>query len=409
MQPPSGAGAGAAPADVATRESDGRHKLNYLQGLRGCAAVVVVLHHYVIAFYPGAIFDGAPRHTALEQAFLRTPLGAFISGRPMVCLFFILSGYVLSLPYFGPSARSLGDLWAAAVKRPIRLVGLVIATMLASLLLARGGCYFDGPAGALTGAGPQPVFSLGWPSFLRDLRNPFASGTTYNESLWTITTELIGSYLVFGLVLLVRRGRFHWWLYLLAGALLLRHSLYLGFVLGVLCADLATRFPAAGRNRPWVTVSLTIVGVYLAGYPRSLEAQHFSATCYAWLPPLADLDYYAIAGAFGLFLAVLVSPWWQSRFASGAAVYLGRVSFALYAVHLLILRSVACWIFLQLYARSSYAVAVALSLLGSAPFLVLISHGLTVWFDEPAVRAANAWGRLCRRGFDRARRARATS
>jgi peptidoglycan/LPS O-acetylase OafA/YrhL len=147
----------------------------------------------------------------------------------------------------------------------------------------------------------------------------------------------------------------------------------------------------------------------LAGYPRALEAQHFSSTCYAWLPQLPDIDYYAIAGAFCLFLAVLISPWWQSRFASAAAVYLGRVSFALYAAHLLIIRSVACWIFLQLHARTSYAAAAALGLLGSMPFLVLISHGLTVWFDEPVVRAANAWARFCRRGFDRVRRAGVTS
>jgi len=394
MTPSSGARAGAAPADVARRESDGRRKLDYFQGLRGWAAAVVVVHHFVIAFYPGAIFDGSPRHSSLEQVFLRTPLGAFISGRPMVCLFFILSGYVLSLPYFGPSARLRRDLWAAGIKRPVRLAGLVVAMMLASFLLARGGLYFDEAARVVTGTGPQPVFSLRWSSLLADLRNPFASSPTYDQSLWTITTELIGSYLVFGLVLLAGRGRIRWWLYVIVGALLIRQSLYLGFILGVLCAELSARYPSFGRGRPWVVVALTLVGIYLAGYPRALAPQHFPSTIYAWLPSIPDIDYYAVAGACCCFLAVLISPWWQRRFASALAVYLGRVSFALYAVHLLILRSLTSWLFLQLDGRLSYAAAFAISLVASVPFLMLIAHLLTVWLDEPVVRAANAWARF---------------
>ena len=76
-------------------------KIIYLQGLRGTAALGVVLHHFFCAFYPMAVFATGPSHWQWEKLFWSTPLGLLIAGRSLICLFFILSGYVLSLPYFG--------------------------------------------------------------------------------------------------------------------------------------------------------------------------------------------------------------------------------------------------------------------------------------------------------------------
>src|SRR5208282_6448472 len=108
-------------------------KLHYLQGLRGIAALTVAVHHYFCAFYPATVFGTGPRHGNWEELFWRSPLGIFSSGISPVCIFFILSGFVLSLPFFGEGAMDAQRLIGAILKRPVRLVGLVAAMMTASM------------------------------------------------------------------------------------------------------------------------------------------------------------------------------------------------------------------------------------------------------------------------------------
>ncbi|OYW75825.1 MAG: hypothetical protein B7Z37_11575 [Verrucomicrobia bacterium 12-59-8] len=74
-------------------------RYEHLDGLRGLAASAVVLAHFVSALYPhGTTGGAAPLHGGWEQAFLYPPLGLLVAGHFAVCLFFLLSGYVLALP-----------------------------------------------------------------------------------------------------------------------------------------------------------------------------------------------------------------------------------------------------------------------------------------------------------------------
>jgi len=73
------------------RTSRGEGRLFQLDALRGLAAVAVVTYHFrILAF-----------NTPLNW---RTRI--FFSGQEAVILFFLLSGYVLSLPYWGTKSRS---------------------------------------------------------------------------------------------------------------------------------------------------------------------------------------------------------------------------------------------------------------------------------------------------------------
>jgi peptidoglycan/LPS O-acetylase OafA/YrhL len=396
MRSPSAAGVSPQSANVATVESDGRRKLQYLQGLRGCAALVVVLHHYAGAFYPQAIFGSGIAHAGWEEWMWRTPLGAGVSGRPPVCLFFILSGYVLSLPYFGPSARPTRSLGAAMIKRPIRLGGLVMATMICAMILSRLGLYFEGAVAPISGSSwlqTQPEITGSWLHFLADLMRPFSASAAYNQPLWTITVELIGSYLTFGFLLFFRLSRLRWWFYGLL-ALIFHDSLYLCFGLGVISADLKTLIGPAKTAPAGVTAILVAAGVYFAGYPRGIAPNQIEQSWHAALPRLSDPDPYAIVGAFLCFIAVLLTPALQRFFSRPGLVYLGRISFALYAFHLLLLRSASSWCFLQFSGRWSYNVAVLLTLIVSVPLVGLVAHVATLQVDEPVMRWANAWARF---------------
>jgi len=72
-------------------------ELRYFTGLRGLSCLVVVLAHMVVAFYP-ALYTGKPAqaHHGWESALANSPAGLLCAGNFMVCIFFVLSAYVLS-------------------------------------------------------------------------------------------------------------------------------------------------------------------------------------------------------------------------------------------------------------------------------------------------------------------------
>ena len=78
-------------------------KIRYLDGLRGLAAFEVVFHHFILAFYP-ALFagPGVPTHLAPgQEVFVSgSVLNLLYDGNFAVCIFFVLSGYVLSHKFF---------------------------------------------------------------------------------------------------------------------------------------------------------------------------------------------------------------------------------------------------------------------------------------------------------------------
>lgn len=375
-------------------------KITYLQGLRGTAALWVVLHHFFCAFYPMAVFATGPSHWQWEKLFWSTPLGLLIAGRSLICLFFILSGYVLSLPYFGAGAKDLAQLCAAMVKRPFRLVGLVALTMIASVMLLNGHFYHNAQVAEISGSewlGAQSSTPVGYWHFLVDLiSNPFWNGENYNQPLWTIFYELVGSYLTFIFTLLFRNSQVRWWAYAIVG-LTFSGSLYGSFILGIFLADLSKNFPGAiaKANQPWFLLPLLGAGIYLAAYPIFINQSQLPSTWFSHLPWSQFNDRYSMAGAFFLFCAVLAAPLLQRLFSIASVVYLGRISFALYAVHLLVLRSFSSWLFLKLNPYYSYNQSFVYVLVCSVFVIIVCAHLLTVYFDEILIqlsdRIASLW------------------
>lgn len=80
-----------------------KDKIKYIEGIRGLAAIIVVLHHYTLAFYPALNFGDSNQtnfgNGSLELLFANTPLNLIYNGGFAVSVFFILSGFVLSNAY----------------------------------------------------------------------------------------------------------------------------------------------------------------------------------------------------------------------------------------------------------------------------------------------------------------------
>jgi peptidoglycan/LPS O-acetylase OafA/YrhL len=107
-----------------------RREINYLDGLRGLAALTVVFLHYVTAFYPAFVtanYSQIHTKSGIELFIAKSPLDIFYAGNFAVCIFFVLSGYVLSMKYF--QFKNQNILIKSAIKRYFRLVIPVFASV----------------------------------------------------------------------------------------------------------------------------------------------------------------------------------------------------------------------------------------------------------------------------------------
>src|ERR1700761_6146154 len=110
-------------------------KVQYLEGLRGIAAMQVVLLHFVTGFMP---------HTA-EHAW--PPLPILFDGHTAVYVFFLISGAVLT-----PSFGRPGPFAAKLLKRGVRLTIPVAAAAAISTILIVAMPHAHEAAAMLTGS-----------------------------------------------------------------------------------------------------------------------------------------------------------------------------------------------------------------------------------------------------------------
>lgn len=368
-------------------------KVRYLDGLRGCAAFVVVLHHFAAAFYPASYLGlDLPQHSFLERWLLTSPLGILMAGNFSVCIFFILSGFVLTRSFFGTGdERTLTSL---AFRRYFRLLPPVLFSELVAWALLSANLFPVQEAAALTGS--SRWLSQCWafePSLAGVLKESFYGvfflhQSGYNNVLWTMTWEFLGSFLVFAVAALFGKSRSRPVVYAVL-VLLLWRSYYLAFLLGVILSDIACNRPAwfVRLGRAPVTAVLVAAGLYLGAFPPFMD---IDSPWYNWLKfgfiwDIAPTLYH-IVGALFLMLAVLSSPRLQAFFSAAPAAFLGKISFSLYAIHVIVIGSLSCSLFIALHKLVSYNAAGILTLAATVLASLALATLVNRFIDEPGIR-----------------------
>jgi peptidoglycan/LPS O-acetylase OafA/YrhL len=110
----------------------GPKKLIELEALRGLAALVVLFHHFMLGFTPrlhGMFYPDQP------YSLFGTPAFAFVNGSAAVMVFFVLSGFVLTVGIL-KSQRAAGVFVAALKRWPRLALPVMAANTLAELLMA---------------------------------------------------------------------------------------------------------------------------------------------------------------------------------------------------------------------------------------------------------------------------------
>lgn len=373
-----------------------KEKVSYLDGLRGLAAFIVVMSHFFQIFAPSVI-EGRPeiRHFAFEDAAASTPINLVFNGNFSVCLFFVLSGYVLSYKYFRIKDRFI--IYSSAIRRYFRLaIPVLFSVLLAYLMVVFDlGAYDE--IRKITGSSmPDPFIAD--TSFLSMLTQVFfqtffAYGSQYNPVLWTMTYELFGSFLIFAFLLLLGRRNLRYAAYALL-IIILIDSYYLGFLLGMLLSDLKNSHDKDRLvyiSKPWVNFLLLTAGLYFGSYPYINPA----GTVYSVLvwpsSTFSFFIFYHVIGSFLIITALLNSKRMKKLFNLNLFTYLGKISFSLYLVHFTIICSFGCFLFLQLSMFLPYGVNVLISAFTTMLVIFGISHLFYKWIDAATLAILGRW------------------
>jgi peptidoglycan/LPS O-acetylase OafA/YrhL len=377
-------------------------KITYLDGLRGIAAVNVMIMHFFVALAPAMVYGSElPSHLGgnLEQLFSTTPLGLIGAGNFSVCIFFVLSGYVLTQKYF--KIRDDSIIISGALRRYIRLFIPVFAAVMLSFLLASAGlyCYYIETMMVSAGSNYRGYWTFtpdifdaikqaGWNSF-------FLGGNIYyNPVLWTMTIEFYGSMLVFTMALLFGSLKNRWTFYL-AAAVLFLNSYYLAFVIGMALADtFNSKTPVLQIFKTGNKIVLFIIlvsGLFIGSYPISPLTNDslymFLNNGFFETPKVT----YHIIGAGMVMYTLLNSQGLQNVFSSPVPVFLGKISYSLYLIHFLVISSFTCALFLVLYPVLSYGAAVLISCGLSLLLIIPLSYLFYKYIDMAGVELSKVF------------------
>jgi peptidoglycan/LPS O-acetylase OafA/YrhL len=293
-----------------------------LDGIRGLAALYVVVHHCWLLAFPGYPANTGPAW-----------LGWLIHGRLAVVVFIVLSGFSLAI---APARHGwqLGGAMRYARRRARRILPAYWAALIASAVIATVVPYLPHS---------EPPTLRSFAVYALMLQDAVAAPAP-NGAFWSIAAEA-GLYLAFPLVLLLRRR---------AGAAVTLAVVTVPVVVaGLLLPALSTGSRATGYTlelAPLFTVGVLAAGVVAAGERiRRVPWTGLSALAAAPVltliavqgPAWTVAHYYwidlAVGPAIALFLAAVATRR-PARLAgllsSGPLQALGDFSYSLYLIHM---------------------------------------------------------------------------
>lgn len=376
-------------------------RLVFIDGLRGVLALIVFNYHFCYTFCPEFIF-GTPSsspHFSLSQWAALTPLNFLFNPALAIHLFFVASGYAQTQHYF--NSNDALSLKKAILKRYFRLAFPVLIVLMLVYVCHQFSWLQKNSfsSSKLTNAWFQNLL----PNNLTLLQvvkhgfvDAFISNSHYYSVLWTMPIELRVSCLTLILLLFTHRLKNKTVVIatLLLYSFIAETSFYaLGFVFGVILAFLnSAGFTNQFRKVKGIKYVLFFFGIYLGTYPFTTYVGSIGISIYQ---PLSFLESWYInptyiTAAVLLFSFLMLSSTAQHVLSTTLFSFLGKISFMIYLVHLLVIVvfSTKFHGYFLVQSDSTFYTVLFCYLLTSA-IVIALSHFLYLFTEKPFLRFLN--------------------
>ena len=368
--------------DNFNRQTD---RIEYIDGIRGVASILVILCHLACVFLPFLYFSNKAT-TVFAEIWIKSPLNVLTNGNTAVQCFFVLSGFLISRKLYNSQQLRI----TSPIKQYGKLLRVVLPAALFAALLMVTGLMFHLKASSINA---NLEFVNGYNNFTPTLKNTlsdifyytFLESSAYVGPFWTIRYEFFGSILITAIAYFAAKNKkIAKESYIFIGIIFLSISPNLAsFVLGAFAFDCIDRLESddsiIGRAikwillKKWLLIIVLVIGIYFACTNMYLTGL-WSPLQY--LPDFIKGNGGAIRG-FGVSLILICMErikLLQNIFSIKPLKWLGKISAYTYAFHWPIILSVGCGVYLLLSNTLNYNLSV-----GIVSIVVIVITFLLAW------------------------------
>lgn len=339
----------------------------WLDAIKGISCLIVFFNHFYLTFF----YNSAVVNKILDIP----PLRILVNGKFAVCLFLMISAYVICIPVY--QKNDLGQIRKTAFKRYFRLALPVFFASLLSLILSHTVGYYNSQVGELTdNSWPLKYFTqdltisgLIKSSFMGVL---WQGDGTFNGPFWMLGIMFTGTFFVL-IIAIITSGEKTKSTYVFAvlGFLLLVYlnvNVYFGcFILGTFLAYLRCRtdFFEKWKQKKcctFISIMLLIASLLIPAEKGKL-IEFFQK--FEGLPAFFSdkIFFYQIAGFMLLFALMGMTKIREFLNENKLLNWISQISFSVYLLHWPIICSFSCWFYMLLKDNMTRTIKVVLCVL----------------------------------------------
>jgi peptidoglycan/LPS O-acetylase OafA/YrhL len=337
-----------------------KNRIEYLDGIRGVASIMVLFSHLIQGFYPvlhTLIPSNLDDQSFLVKTIASTPFNIFYSGHFAVIVFFLISGYSISYNFL--QNRSDENLiTSSAFRRYFRLTIPALFSCIIAYCLLKLHLYYIVRVSQITQnlpvILPSPDFIEMIKFALYDQYFDFKLETSYNSVLWVMRFMLFGSMLIYSFLAIFGKVRNKLFFYIIL-IFLFHRTFYLAFILGMILCNLDVDKILQKMNKVLLFIIL-LISVYFSSFKTIKFPFCNILNIYVINNYFSNFlaSFYNIVGAFLLIFVISRSTLLKRMFSSKIPIFIGKISFSIYLLHLIIICSLSSYIYLILINQISY-------------------------------------------------------
>lgn len=361
-------------------------KLNSAESIRGLACLAVVFSHLSLSFFPFLHhFDQAEvSSSAIQSFFYHSPFAFWYSGTAAVFVFFVLSGFVLSYAILRKPEQAKFKIKSMLIKRYPRLAIPALASCLIIWIVFQTIHIDSSHMNGWFQAYVNQDIPLKLAVYEGTIGSFIFAESSVNWVLWTMHIELIGSLALFLLLYIYLYNRTA---FFIASLVLACIALYVegeGFFLGISSFIIGIYYYLYGKSlSSFSAIVLFLFGLYLAGV-------HNSSWSYQWIYSFMGertYDYCNFLAGAAIVYSILMSPMLSKILDQKILVWLGKLSFSVYLLHLIVLYVVGLPIFNSLLSLGlQYSTSAIIASVVFIAITLLISEYYSRWVDQFAIK-----------------------
>lgn len=336
-----------------------RQRLDWIDGLRGICCILIFVHHFLLIFYPSTYSgNAAPSHmfAKLDVYLAQSPFAFLINGNFLVCIFCVVSAVSISYSIFGKT--DWNRLSRSLIKRFPRLALPLFATSLLVYFMIKLSLFENDTAVQITQSWWLARYYRHDLNLWRVFRTSFidvwfVGNDEFSTAFWMLKYIFYGSFATYLLSIMAwkKNQKILIVYFFTAVVFLLLDNLIFNFILGTILGYFISNEMKPLHSK-LIGAFLILLGMFFGGYPTGITPDNI----YRFFPDvLQEVKPYFVYHSVGAFFVVAGFYCLDLRLLKRKLfLFLGKISYAVYLLHIPVLFSFSTKLFVFLYSNGGH-------------------------------------------------------